>query len=60
MKVRLLLTRNVTAQYSYDDFVMETESKTVVVDLPINNRDGKNAGNWKIVGYEELKDEVGK
>lgn len=60
MKVRLLLKRNVTAQYSYDDFVMETESKTVVVDLPINNRDGKNAGNWQIVGYEELKDEVEK
>lgn len=34
-------------QYSEDDYVMKTECKTVVVNLP-------RVGEWQIVGYEEV------
>ena len=61
MKVRLIFTRNRTVQYSYDDYVMEKQCKTVEVELPITNDDaGKNSNLgqscWQIVGYEEIKD----
>jgi hypothetical protein len=60
MKVRLILTRHQTARFTEDDFTMETECKTVVVDLPIENDRNKyfNAGLWQVVGYEEVKDEA--
>lgn len=47
MKVRLIFKRHSTAQYSEDDYVMKTECKTVVVNLP-------RVGEWQIVGYEEV------
>lgn len=60
MKVRLLCTRKQTARYTEDDFVMETECKTFVIDLPIENDTDKyfNAGLWQIVGYEEIKEDA--
>lgn len=59
MKVRLLFVRNCTAQYTYDDYTMEKQCKTVEVDLPITNDDARknsNIGYWQIVGYEEIKE----
>ena len=56
MKVRLLFVRNGTAQYSYEEYAMEKQCKTVEVDLPITNDDARknsNIGYWQIVGYEE-------
>ena len=59
MKVRLLFMRNVTAQYSYEEYAMEKQCKTVEVDLPITNDDARknsNIGYWQIVGYEEINE----
>lgn len=61
MKVRMLLKRNYTKQYSEDGFGMEAECKTIDIDLPdITNEDAKRnnfVGEWQIVGYEEIEDE---
>ena len=59
MKVRLLFMRNGTAQYSYEEYTMEKQCKTVEVDLPITNDDARknsNIGYWQIVGYEEINE----
>ena len=59
MKVRLLFMRNGTAQYSYEEYAMEKQCKTVEVDLPITNDDARknfNIGYWQIVGYEEINE----
>ena len=59
MKVRLLFMRNGTAQYSYEEYAMEKQCKTVEVDLPITNenaRKNSNIGYWQIVGYEEINE----
>lgn len=59
MKVRLLFMRNGTAQYSYEEYAMEKQCKTVEVDLPITNNDARknsNIGYWQIVGYEEINE----
>ena len=59
MKVRLLFVRNGTAQYSYEEYAMEKECKTVEVDLPITNDDARknsNIGYWQIIGYEEINE----
>lgn len=59
MKVRLVFVRNCTAQYSYDDYTMEKQCKSVEVELPITNDDARknsNLGYWQIVGYEEIKE----
>ena len=59
MKVRLLFMRNGTAQYSYEEYAMEKQCKTVEVDLPITNDDARknsNLGYWQIVGYEEINE----
>ena len=59
MKVRLLFMRNGTAQYSYEEYAMEKQCKTIEVDLPIINDDARknsNIGYWQIVGYEEINE----
>ena len=59
MKVRLLFMRNGTAQYSYEEYAMEKQCKTVEVDLPMTNDDARknsNIGYWQIVGYEEINE----
>lgn len=59
MKVRLLFMRNGTAQYSYEEYAMEKQCKTVEVDLPITNDDARknsNIGYWQIIGYEEINE----
>lgn len=59
MKARLLFMRNGTAQYSYEEYAMEKQCKTVEVDLPITNDDARknsNIGYWQIVGYEEINE----
>ena len=48
MKVRLLFMRNGTAQYSYEEYAMEKQCKTVEVDLPITNDDARKNSN---IGY---------
>lgn len=55
MKVRLVFVRNCTRQYSADEYAMEKQCKSVVVELPITNNDS-SLGCWQIVGYEEIKD----
>lgn len=59
MKARLLFMRNCTAQYSYEEYAMEKQYKTVEVDLPITNDDARknsNIGYWQIIGYEEINE----
>ena len=59
MKVRLLFVRNCTAQYTYDDYTMEKQCKTVEIELPITNDDARknsNLGYWQIIGYEEINE----
>lgn len=58
MKVRLLLKRNYSKQYSLEEWAMGTECKTVIIDLPdISNEDAvkHGIGEWQIVGYEEIE-----
>lgn len=58
MKVRLLLERNYSKQFSEDQWAKLTECKVIDVDLPnITNEDAKRnsfVGEWQIVGYEEI------
>ena len=59
MKVRLIFVRNCTARYTYDEYAMEKQCKSIEVELPITNddaRENSNLGYWQIVGYEEIKD----
>ena len=59
MKVRLLFMRNGTAQYSYEEYAMKKQCKTVEVDLPITNDDARknsNIGYLQIIGYEEINE----
>ena len=59
MKVRLIFKRNCCAQYAEYEYTMESECKTIEVDLPITNNDARNnsnIGNWQIIGYEEIKE----
>ena len=59
MKVRLLLKRNYSKQYSIDEYAKGTECKVIDVDLPnITNEDARRTsfvGEWQIEGYEEIK-----
>lgn len=56
MKARLIFKRNLCAQYAEYEYTMESECKTIEVDLPIENQgDSYRLGNWQIVGYEEIK-----
>ena len=59
MKVKLLLKRNYTKQYSGDEWAKGTECKVVDIDLPnITNEDSRRnsfVGEWQIVGYEEIQ-----
>ena len=60
MKVRLLLKRNYSRQFSEDAWAKLTECKVIDVDLPnIDNEDVRKSivGEWQIVGYEEIKAE---
>ena len=57
MKVRLIFKRNRCAQYAEYEYTMESECKTIEVDLPLENQgDGIRLGQWQIVGYEEIKE----
>ena len=59
MKARLIFKRNRCAQYSEYEYTMESECKTIEVDLPITNDDARNSshiGDWQIIGYEEIKE----
>lgn len=59
MTARLLFVRRCTQQYDEYNYQMETECKTIVVDLPNmdNSRyKGQMISDWQIVGYEEIKD----
>lgn len=64
MKVRLILDRHYTKQYSLEEYAMGTECKTIVIDLPnIENdtsRKNSSLGEWQIVGYEEIEDSEGR
>lgn len=60
MKVRLLLTRDYSKQFSIDEWAKQTECHTIIVDLPdISNdrarKDPIGVGEWQIIGYEELE-----
>ena len=58
MKARLIFKRNCCAQYAEYEYTMESECKTIEVDLPLENQgDGKRLGQWQIVGYEEIKEQ---
>lgn len=58
MKVRLIFKRNCCAQYAEYEYTMESECKTIEVDLPLENQgDGIRLGQWQIVGYEEIKEQ---
>ena len=41
MKVRLIFKRNCCAQYAEYEYTMESECKTIEVDLPITNNDAR-------------------
>ena len=57
MKVRLIFQRHCTGRYSEDSFVMESQCKTVVTEIPEITNDDKSIwiGDWQIIGYEEIK-----
>lgn len=59
MKVKLLLKRNYSTQYSEDEWAKGTECKVIDVDLPnITNEDARRSsfvGEWQIIGYEEIE-----
>lgn len=45
MKARLIFKRNRCAQYSEYEYTMESECKTIEVDLPITNDDSRNSSH---------------
>ena len=57
MKARLIFKRNRCSQYAEYEYTMESECKTIEVDLPLENQgDSTRLGQWQIVGYEEIKE----